>query len=167
MISLNLRVAHLSQRGAHVFIPNVAALLGAINCPIQLQDYTFRDVHARWGLHVDFLLELPIEVGSLDVHLVDGEVLLNSDGKDSAECGEFDDWGERLVIVEAFDLSEALSHNAGLVLLYTAVWTTVTILGLVGPLFFISLTPSFLINPSRPPSLLIPTDPYLFTALIR
>ena len=26
----------------------------------------------------------------------------------------------------------------------------VTILGLVGPLFFISLTPSFLINPSRP-----------------
>ena len=44
----------------------------------------------------------------------------------------------------------------------------VTILGLVGPLFFISLAPSFLINPSRPPSLLlIPTDLYLFKALIR
>ena len=28
----------------------------------------------------------------------------------------------------------------------------VTILGLVGPLFFISLAPSFLINPSWPPS---------------
>ena len=30
--------------------------------------------------------------------------------------------------------------------------TLVTIIGLVGPLFFISLAPSFLINPSRLPS---------------
>ena len=43
----------------------------------------------------------------------------------------------------------------------------VTILGLVGPLFFISLAPSFLINPSRSPFLLIPTDLYLSIALIR
>ena len=32
---------------------------------------------------------------------------------------------------------------------------------------FISLAPSFLINPSRPPFLLIPTNLYLFKALIR
>ena len=37
-------------------------------------------------------------------------------------------------------------NNAGFFL----IWESVTILGLVGPLFFISLTPSFLINPSRP-----------------
>ena len=102
----------------------MAALLGAIDCPIQPQDHTFRDVYARRGLHVDFLLELPIEVGSLDVHLVDGEVLLNDNGEDGAECGEFDNWGKCLVIVEAFNLSKALSHNVSLVLLYTAVWTT-------------------------------------------
>ena len=55
---------------------------------------------------------------------MDGEVLLNSNGKDGMECGEFVDWGKHLIIVEAFDLSEALSHDVGLVLLYTAVWTT-------------------------------------------
>ena len=33
---------------------------------------------------------------------------------------------------------------------YYDVFISVTILGLVGPLFFISLMPSFLINPSRP-----------------
>ena len=31
----------------------------------------------------------------------------------------------------------------------------VTILGLVGPLFFYSLAPSFLINPSQPPSVTV------------
>ena len=60
-------------------------MFGAIDCLIELQDHTFRNLKARRGLHVDFLLELAIEVSHLDIHLIDGEVLLDGDGKDGAE----------------------------------------------------------------------------------
>jgi len=73
---------------------------------------------------VDLLLELAIEVSHLDIHLMYDEVLLDGDGEDGAEGQELDNWGESLIVIEAFDLSKALGNNACFVLLYLAIWST-------------------------------------------
>jgi len=99
-------------------------LLGAIHRLVELQDHTFGDLKTRRGLHIDLLLELAVEISCLDVHLMDGEILLDSNGEDGAEGGELDNRDECLIVVEAFDLSKALGNDTCLVLLYLAVWST-------------------------------------------
>jgi len=79
---------------------------------------------------------------------MDSKVLLDGDGEDSAEGQELDDWGERLIIIEAFDLSKALGDDACLVLLYLAVWSMFDTEDPLTSNYFASFQPrDYIVNP--------------------
>ena len=63
----------------------MAALLRAVPTLFELKDVPIRDLETRWCLHVEVLLKVGIEVGSLDIHLVEFEVVFGSEGKNCSE----------------------------------------------------------------------------------
>jgi hypothetical protein len=75
-------------------------------------------------LHIDFFLEMSIEVSSFDIHLVDLKVVLGCECKDSMKGGKFGDRGKRLVEVNALDLGETLGDNLSFIFLNTSVRAT-------------------------------------------
>jgi len=66
-------------------VPNVAALPYAVHALFEFKNIPFRDFKTRWQLHVKVLLEASIKVSCLDVHLMEFEVVLSCEGKDSLE----------------------------------------------------------------------------------
>jgi hypothetical protein len=60
-------------------------LLCAIDTLFELKDVPIRDLKTRWCLHVEVLLEVSIEVGSLDIHLVEFKVMFGSEGENCLE----------------------------------------------------------------------------------
>ena len=85
-------------------------LLYAIDALLELKDVAIRNVETRGCLHIDFLLEVGIEVGHLNVHLMKFEVVLSCECKHGVERGKLSYRGKGLVKVDAFDLSETLCN---------------------------------------------------------
>jgi len=148
MVHLDPHVTHLRHSAAHILVPDVAALFGAVDSLIEPQDHTFWDLKTSRGLHIDLLLELAVEVSHLDVHLMDSKVLLDSNGEDSVEGQELDDWGEHLIVIKAFDLSKALGDDVCLILLYLAIWSTFDMENPLTSDYFASFQPwDYIVNP--------------------
>ena len=80
-----------------------------------------RDAEAGWRLHEEFIGEFPVEVCRFYVHLMKFKVALGSNREDCAEGCEFCDGGEGFVVIDAFDLREALRDNTGPVFLDSAI----------------------------------------------
>jgi hypothetical protein len=123
MVGFSAYVAHLGKGIADLNVPHTAALLGAIDAFLKPEDIALGDVETRRCFHVYFFLKVGIEISGLDIHLMYFKVVFSSEGKNGVEGREFGNGGEGLIEVNAFDLSETLSNDVGLVLLYTAVGT--------------------------------------------
>ena len=85
MVCLSSIVTHPLKPCFNVLIPYMATPLGPIYCLVKLQHYTFWDVEARRRLHVNFFFEFPIQVGRLDIYLVNLKVKLSGKSQDGAE----------------------------------------------------------------------------------
>lgn len=70
---------------------------------------------ARWLLAVDGLVEVAMEERVLDIQLVDKPVTRGGEAGDDADRCWFDDWAERLVVVDAGALGVAAHDPMGLV----------------------------------------------------
>jgi hypothetical protein len=62
----------------------LTALLGAIDHFDKTEDHTFRNIKLRWWFDIVFLLEDTIKISSSDVHLVDFETKVSSEGVTSS-----------------------------------------------------------------------------------
>ncbi len=85
-------------------------LLHAIDALFELENMAIRNVKTGGHLHVDFFLKVGIEVGHLNIHLMNFEVVLSCKHKHGVEGGELSYRGEGLVEVDALDLSETLCN---------------------------------------------------------
>jgi len=91
VVSFSACVAHISESVTNLDVPYLAALLGAVNAFLELEDMALRDVKSRRGFHIYFFLKIGIEIGSFDIHLMYFKVVFGGEGKDGAERGEFGD----------------------------------------------------------------------------
>jgi len=82
------------------------------------------DVETGRCLHINFFLEVSIEISGFDIHLVDFKVVLGCKCEYSMEGGEFGNWGKSLVEVNALNLSEALCNDPSFILLNAFIWAT-------------------------------------------
>ncbi len=76
MVCLCPHVAHFQECASYLLIPNVPALLCAVHALLEFEDVPFGDVKTRGWFHVEVLLEIGVEIGGFDVHLMDFEVML-------------------------------------------------------------------------------------------
>ena len=76
----------IKPQGCPCLSLDVAALFHAIHTLFEFEDVSFRDLETGWRLHVKVLLEVGIEVSSLDVHLVKFEVMLSCKGEYCVEA---------------------------------------------------------------------------------
>ena len=99
-------------------VPGASCLLEPVQALLQLTHPVLLPCHreALWLLHVDLLLEVSVEVGGLDVHVVELPVVVSHEGEEKSKGGVADDWSEGLVVVDALLLCVALGHVAHLVL---------------------------------------------------
>jgi len=99
-------------------------LLHAVDPLLEPENMAIGDVKTGGHLHIDLLIKVSIEVGSLDIHLVDLQVALGGECKYSVEWRELRYRSESLVEVDAFNLCEPLSDEVSLILLNTAIWAS-------------------------------------------
>ena len=70
---------------------------------------------ARWLLAVDSLLKMSVKKRVLHVQLANRPRAGSSDAQNSPNCRQFDNWAERLVVVDAMLQGEAVDDPACLV----------------------------------------------------
>jgi len=70
---------------------------------------------ARWLLAVHSLLKMSVKKRVLHVQLANRPRAGSSDAQNSPNCRRFDNWAERLVVVDAVLLGEAADDSACLV----------------------------------------------------
>jgi hypothetical protein len=62
--------------------------------------------------HVNFLIKLSVEESGDNVHLVDCEAVVSSEGEHDSEQGEFDDRGEGFFVIDAVNLCESVCDQS-------------------------------------------------------
>jgi len=85
MVHLSGCVAESGECPAEINVPDMAPLLGAVDPLFEPEDVAIRDVKTGGCFHIDLLVEVSVEVGSLDVHLVNFQVMLGGEHKYSVE----------------------------------------------------------------------------------
>lgn len=100
--------------------------------PLCLRPYSARKLHdlaftmilvllaVRYA-HIDWLVEVAVEVGCVNVGLLDGPAQASCVRKEDPNAREIRRGSKRLVKVDAFFLQEALRDEASFVLLWSAV----------------------------------------------
>lgn len=96
------------------FVPGTTCLLETIEGPFETPAVTGFNGHTIRRHEVQLLIQLTIEVGSGDIHLIELQVIACSEGKDDAHGLEVGDRGKDVLVVNARLLSKASSHNADL-----------------------------------------------------
>jgi hypothetical protein len=71
VVSAGAHVPHFLECFFDVEVPYSTTLLGAVNRFDQTEYHTFGNVEPGRQFHVDFLLEDSVEIGGLDIYLVD------------------------------------------------------------------------------------------------
>jgi len=71
-------VAHILKGLADLLVPDPSTLLCTIDCFNKAKNHVNRSVESRWWFHEYFLLQLAIEISSLDIHLVELKVKMSS-----------------------------------------------------------------------------------------
>jgi hypothetical protein len=56
-------------------------LFGAIDSLLESEDMALGDVETGWHLHVDFFIQVSVEVGGLDVRLMNFQIVFGSEGE--------------------------------------------------------------------------------------
>ena len=101
--------------------PSPRSLLKAIEGMSQLTNKTIRH-RVTWGwLHIDFLSELTIEDGILDVQLRDRPLTNGCNSKKSPNSSHVSNRSKGLLIVMTMLLLETMCHKASLVVLKRAI----------------------------------------------
>ena len=73
---------------------------------------------AFWCLHIDLLIDLPIQECGLNIEVINLQVETGCNGKCDLNRGESDNWGKGVGVVDPFSLREALCHQLSLVPYY-------------------------------------------------
>ena len=85
MVGLCRCVAKGDEHPTEVDVPDTASLFGAVDPLLEPKDMAIGDIKTRGHLHIDFLVEVGVEIGGLDIHLVNFQVVFSSKGKYSIE----------------------------------------------------------------------------------
>jgi hypothetical protein len=118
VISPGANEAKLKQHSVHTLIPSLRRLFQPIQC---LQKQTDIVLHTRLDksirlLHVQLLLQVSIEKGTVNIHLVYVPVVLSCKRKQNANGLELGHWSKHLMEVCTLSLLIALHNKASLVL---------------------------------------------------
>jgi len=81
VVCLHRCVAEGEERSAEVDVPDAATLFGAIDSLLESENMALRDVETGWHLHVDFFVQVGVEVGGLDVYLMNFQIVFGGEGK--------------------------------------------------------------------------------------
>ena len=118
LISIDGSELVTTQCAVHLDVPRASCLLESIQALLQLENEVLLSWdHVPFRLsHVDGLLQLTIEVGGLDVHLMQLEVIMSDECQHGADGGVTSDGSVDLIVVDAPLLPVASRDEASLVL---------------------------------------------------
>src|SRR5271154_985421 len=111
VIRLKSMETKTQQHVVDLGVPRAASLLETIEALVEFAHEMLLAWHCESFrlLHEDFFVEITVEECSIDIHLVNLEILMSRQSKQGTNRREFGDRCERFIEVDTFRLREALS----------------------------------------------------------
>ena len=76
---------------------------------------------AFWLCHEDSFMEITIQKGIIDINMLNGPVVINSQGENDLNSRGFNHWREGIEVVNAWNLLKSHGYQASLVAIQGAI----------------------------------------------